>query len=223
MFRYDAVLFDMDGTLLDTADDLTDSLNQILLEFRYPTRDKSEVVRFLGNGAYRLVQRALPEHTDAEVVREVLTAYQARYSKRTNLQTRPFSGVLPMLTALDEAGIQMAIISNKSDPNVSELTRAHFGSLIHITVGAREGVPLKPAPDMLYIAMRELGVEPERTLYIGDSETDFNAARNAGSDCILARWGYGDPELMAPLSPLYFVSDPAELPMLILRQEEDEL
>lgn len=216
MFRYDAVLFDMDGTLLDTADDITNALNQTLLERRYPTHGRDKVERFLGNGGYRLIQQALPEHTDGEEIEEVLTAYQALYDRQYNRLTRPFPGVLPMLTALGEAGLRMAIISNKGDLNVRRLTKAHFGGLIHTAVGARDGVPLKPAPEPLLIAMRELGVEPERALYIGDADTDFHAAQNAGVDCILARWGYGDPEALEPLSPLFFANDPAELPMMII-------
>jgi phosphoglycolate phosphatase len=221
MFRYNAVLFDMDGTLLDTADDIADALNQTLLEHRYPAHGSDKVKRFLGNGAYRLVQRALPEHTDGAVIETVLAEFQALYARQYNRLTRPFPGVLPMLTALGEAGLRMAIISNKGDQNVRRLTKAHFGSLIHIAVGARDGLPLKPAPEPLLIAMRELGVEPERTLYIGDADTDFHAAQNAGTDCILVRWGYGDPGALELLSPLFFANDPAELPMLILQQEED--
>jgi phosphoglycolate phosphatase len=117
--------------------------------------------------------------------------------------------------------MKLAIISNKDGESVEQMAKAYFGSLIHIAVGAREGVPLKPEPDMLRLAMRELRVEPERTLYIGDAPSDFHAAQNAGADCILARWGYGDPAALEPLSPLCFADDPAELPMLILREQED--
>jgi len=221
MFRYDAVLFDMDGTLLDTLDDLTDALNQALTEHRYPVYGRDTVRGFIGNGATQLIKRALPAHTESAEIERVLATFQTCYSRVEEAQTRPYPGILPMLTALDEAGMKLAIISNKSDPNVKRLTKSHFGSLIHIAVGSREGVPYKPAPDMLFHAMRQLQVEPERTLYIGDSPVDYNTAEHAGADCILARWGYGAPEAMDTLTPLFFVSDPAELPMLILQEEED--
>ena len=221
MFQYDAILFDMDGTLLDTVDDITEALNQTLLKRHYLTHSRDKVKSFLGDGAYQLIQKALPEHTEGAVIESVLAEYQVLYDQQANRQTIPFPGVLPMLTALDEAGLKMAIISNKDDLNVRALAKAHFGSLIHTAVGARDDVPLKPAPDSLHTVMRTLGVKPERTLYIGDAYMDYYAAQNAGADCILVRWGYGDPATLVPLSPLFFVSDPAELPMLILHQQED--
>jgi phosphoglycolate phosphatase len=221
MFRYDAVLFDMDGTLLDTVDDLTDALNLAMAEYQYPAYDREQVKRFIGSGAAQLIERALPGETDGEVLRQVLLSFKARYSRMQDTKTHPYPGILPMLTALDEAGLKLAIISNKSDPNVKQLAKGHFGNLIHIALGAREGVPVKPAPDLLLRAMRQLNVEPERTLYIGDSDVDYRTAQNAGMDCILVCWGYGNPEIMDTLSPLFFVHDPAELPMLILQVEED--
>ncbi|MBN1778145.1 MAG: HAD-IA family hydrolase [Clostridiales bacterium] len=220
MSRYDAVLFDMDGTLLDTADDIAAALNQTLSEFGYPTHGRDAVIRFIGSGAYRLMERALPAHTDSAEIERILSAYRERYRQHISERTRPFPGVLPMLSALDEAGLKLAIISNKGDANVKRLAKEHFGSLIHTAVGASDTVPLKPDPDMLQTAMRHLGVEPEHTLYIGDAPTDYYAAQNADTDCILARWGYGDPRAMSPLLPLYFAGDPAELPMLILQEQE---
>ena len=220
MFRYDAVLFDMDGTLLDTIDDLTDALNQAVAEFQFPPYDRQQVMRFIGSGSMQLIQRALPGVTDGEVLRRVLAAFKERYNELQDAKTRPFPGILPMLTALDEAGLKLAIISNKSDPNVKQLAKDHFGSLLHIAVGSRDSVPIKPAPDMPMSAIRLLNVEPERTLYIGDSDVDYHTAQNTGMDCILVRWGYGNPEILDTLSPQFFVSDPAELPMLVLQEED---
>lgn len=220
MFRYDTVLFDMDGTLLDTVDDIQDSLNQTLAHFNYPAHGRSAVASFLGSGAYYLIRRALPECTDEAEIERILAAYKQQYHRHLDQKTHPYHGVLPMLAALDEAGLKLAIISNKSDANVKRLAKAHFGSLIHVAVGARDGVPIKPKPDMLHIALRELDALPGRTLYIGDAPTDFYAAHNAGMDCILARWGYGDSQALALLLPRFFANDPAELPMLILQEQE---
>lgn len=222
MFRYNAVLFDMDGTLLDTVDDLTEALNQALLEHHFPTHDKSAVTGFLGNGAKQLIHRALPKTANDEAHQKVLHTFREGYGKNCDRLTRPYPGILSMLSALEEAGMKLAIISNKTDARVKHLTKSYFGSLIHTVIGSREGVPLKPAPDMLRLAMRELSVEPERTLYIGDSNPDYEAAQNAEVDVILARWGYGSPKALAQLEPLFFVNDPAELPMLILQEMEDE-
>ena len=206
----------MDGTLLDTVEDIADALNGALLANGYPTHDPRAVASFLGSGAYHLVQRAMPAGADHEAITRVTARFKAEYDKLQDTKTHPYPGILPMLTALDEAGMKLAIISNKTDPNVRALTKAHFGSLIHVAVGSRDDVPIKPAPDMLYHAMERLQVVPERVLYIGDSQVDYETAQRAGADCILARWGYGDPETLDTLSPLFFVSDPAELPMLIL-------
>ena len=220
MAQYNAVLFDMDGTLLDTITDIADALNQTLSDFGYPTHSKNDVKRFIGSGAYQLMERALPDFTDRAEIEKLLADYRRQYEQRICAKTAPFPGVLPMLTALDEAGLTLAIISNKGDTNVKRLAKEHFGKLIRVTVGAKEAVPLKPEPDMLEIALRELKVDPEHTLYIGDAATDFQAAQSAGMDCILVRWGYGDPYTLAQLSPLFFADDPAELPMLILQEEE---
>jgi phosphoglycolate phosphatase len=221
MPRYDAVLFDLDGTLLDTVDDIRDALNQTLEKFGYPTHVRDDVKRFIGGGANELIRRALPEYTEEETLEALVAEFKDRYMRQIYAKTRPYHGVLPMLTALDEAGLTLAIISNKSDDKVKLLAKEYFGSLIHIAVGAREGVPTKPEPDMLRLAMEEIGTEPGRTLYVGDAPTDLLAAENAGMDCILARWGYGDPAELSPLEPLFFAGDPAELPMLILREQED--
>jgi phosphoglycolate phosphatase len=221
MLRYDAALFDMDGTLLNTLDDIVDALNRTLETFGYPARSGREIASYLGDGAYQLMQRALPAETDGAIAQQVLDAYLPLYEARQNIRTQPYPGVLPLLSALHEAGVKVAIISNKDDVNVKALADAHFGSLVQIAVGAQSGVPIKPAPDMLRLAMRELGVAPERTAYIGDSAVDYQAARNTGLDCVLVRWGYGDPRAMEKLAPEYVADDPAELPAILLREQED--
>jgi len=221
MFRYDAVLFDMDGTLLDTLDDITGALNHALAEHHYPTHSKEAVRGFIGNGAVRLIEKALPAYAQNGAVQTVLSAFKHSYGAQCERLTRPYSGVLSMLSALEEAGMKLAIVSNKPDPQVRQLTKAFFGSLIHTAIGNRDDLPRKPAPDMMLAAMDKLQVDPARVLYVGDSHTDFETAENAGVDVILARWGYEDPQALSLLSPLFFVSDPAELPMLILQEQED--
>ena len=221
MFRYNAVLFDMDGTLLDSVEDITHALNLALEAHRYPTHDTAAVTTFIGNGTDTLIRKALPRHTDPAIAAGVLSDFKRHYTDRCDHFTHPYPGILSMLSALDEAGLKLAVVSNKTDSRVKQLVKTYFGSLIHVAVGNREGVPLKPAPDMLAIAMRELHTNPAHTLYIGDSQTDFEAAANAGTDVILVQWGYGDPETMSLLSPRFFSNDPAELPMLIFQEQED--
>jgi phosphoglycolate phosphatase len=221
MLRYNTALFDMDGTLLDTLDDITEALNLALKEYRFPPRRREEVAGFLGDGAHQLLERALPARTDNALLLRALASFRTLYAGQNDRNTRPYSGVLPMLTALHKAGVRLAIISNKDDAKVKALAAAHFGGLIRIAIGSRGGVPIKPAADMPLLAMRELGAEARRTIYIGDSHVDFQTAQNAGLDCILVRWGYGDPQMMAVLSPLHFANDPAQLQDLILREQED--
>lgn len=208
----------MDGTLLDTLEDITAALNQALQNNGYPAHTNAQVATYIGSGSLQLIERALPKHTPAGEVLRIRAAYQQAYDQSQDLSTRPFPGILPMLTALEEAGVKLGIISNKGTANVKQLAKAHFGNLFHAVFGAQEDVPIKPAPDMLLAAMRKLQTEPEKTLYIGDAPVDFEAAQNAGTDCILVRWGYGDEKALNTLSPLFFASDPAELPMLILKQ-----
>ena len=191
-----------------------------LLEHDYLTHNTDAVIALLGDGAYNLVKRALPPHTEDAEVEKVLATYRHRHGTHSNHTTHPYAGVLPMLTALDEAGLKLAVISNKHDAIVKRLAKEHFGSLIHVAIGERAGVPIKPEPDMLMMAMRALDVEADRALYIGDAATDFHAAQSAGTSCILARWGYGDPQALSLLDPLFFANDPAELPMLILQGDE---
>lgn len=223
MYRYDAVLFDMDGTLLDTLDDLAHALNLTLEEHKYPTHQKDDIAGFLGNGAQELIRNALPPYEDDAAVSQVLATFKQHYGRHCDRLTHPYPGILPMLSALDEAGIKLAIISNKTDAQVKQLAKTYFGSLIHTAIGSSESLPLKPAPDMLLAAIRELQVDPERALYIGDSHTDFEAAQNAELETILVRWGYEDPQTLSLLLPRFFVNDPAELPMLILQEQEDAL
>lgn len=211
----------MDGTLLDTLDDIADALNLALREFGFPPRCKEEITGFLGDGSRNLLERALPPGTDEATLQKTLAVFRALYTGRSDLKTHPYPGVLPMLAALHRAGVRLAIISNKDDVKVKALSEAYFGDLIRVAIGTRAGVPIKPAADMPLLAMRELGAKPKRSVYIGDSHVDYQTAGNAGLDCILVHWGYGDPQTMAALSPLHFANDPAQLQDLILREQED--
>ena len=138
MLRYDAVLFDMDGTLLDTLEDITAALNLALQENGYPTHTKAQVATYIGSGSLQLIERALPRHTAAGEVLRIRALYQQAYDRNQDFSTRPFPGVLPMLTALDEAGLALGIISNKGAANVQKLAKEHFGSLFHAVFGAQE-------------------------------------------------------------------------------------
>ena len=176
-----AVIFDLDGTLLNTLEDLTDSTNAALQQYGYPTRTIDEVRRFVGNGVKLLMLRALgiekPEGND---------------------HTHPYDGLLELMKHLRDAGIEMAIVSNKLDAAVKQLNEIYFSEYIRVAIGENEaaGVRKKPAPDTVYTALRELGVTAEQSIYIGDSEVDLATAKNSGLPCISVLWGFRDKECL---------------------------
>ena len=195
-----AVIFDLDGTLLNTLEDLTDSTNAALQQYSYPTRTINEVRRFVGNGVKLLMLRALgiekPE--DNADFEDIFAAFRAHYAEHSNDHTRPYDGVLELMERLRDAGIEMAIVSNKLDAAVKQLNEIYFSEYISVAIGENEaaGVRKKPAPDTVYAALRELGVTAEESIYIGDSEVDLATAKNSGLPCISVLWGFRDKECL---------------------------
>ncbi|MCR4762046.1 MAG: HAD family hydrolase [Lachnospiraceae bacterium] len=192
-----AVVFDMDGTILDTLEDIRSSVNHALREHGLPERSSAEVRSFLGSGMVYLIHKAVPEGTDPETEASVLSSHKAYYSLHCAEQTRPYPGIRELLASLRDAGILTAVVSNKSDENVQALVRDYFDGLFTIAVGARDGVPRKPSPELVEIALSELGVSKEDAVYIGDSDIDVATARNAGLSMITVLWGFRDkPQLI---------------------------
>ncbi len=223
MFRYDAVLFDLDGTLLNTLGDLTDAVNHTLRLYEYPARTENEVRSFVGNGVRKLIERALPGGADDPNMENALAEFKRFYTAHCSLRTRPYDGVPEALAALHEAGLKLGVVSNKNDEAVRTLCRVFFGSLVTVAVGGREGVPRKPAPVMPLDALAALAAAPERTLYVGDSDVDAETAQNSGFDCMLVTWGFRSRDELAGFDVRYRVDDPAEIPALVLQgADEDE-
>ena len=191
-----AVIFDLDGTLLNTLQDLCNSTNAALAQFGYPIRTLDEVRRFVGNGVKLLMLRALgvekPE--DCDNFEEVFAAFRAHYVLHSNDNTCAYPGVPELLHKLNVAGVPMAIVSNKLDAAVKQLNDIYFKDDISVAIGENEsaGVKKKPAPDTVYAALRELGVSAENAVYVGDSEVDIATAKNAGIPCISVTWGFRD-------------------------------
>jgi phosphoglycolate phosphatase len=184
------ILFDLDGTLLDTLQDLTDSVNYALSFHGYPTRTVAEVRRFVGNGAARLIALSVPEGADPA---PVLDTYQAHYRLHSQDKTAPYPGIPEALAALKEK-YPIAVVSNKPDPAVKVLCAQFFPGIY--ALGETADCPRKPAPDMLYKAMAQLGVD--RCIYVGDSDVDVITAGNAGFPCVSVLWGFRDePEIRA--------------------------
>ncbi len=185
-----AVLFDLDGTLLDTLDDLTASVNHMLGRFGYPARSREFVRQAVGNGVRNLIVRALPDGADAARAEEALAAFRAHYSEHLDVKTAPYPGVTDLLRALKAQGVGVGVVSNKYDGAVAALCGRHFGGLVDVAAGEKPGVPRKPAPDSVLAAMRRMGAEAESALYVGDSDVDVATAHNAGLKCVAVSWGF---------------------------------
>ena len=201
------LLFDLDGTLLDTLGDLRNSVNVALAQFGYPQRTLAEIRSFVGTGARNLSRLSMPEGKDN--VDEVLAAFQAHYKDHCNIETGPYAGIPAALEELKD--IPMAIVSNKPDYAVKELAAIYFPGIY--ALGEVAGIPRKPAPDMLFKAMADIGVET--CIYIGDSEVDVTTARNAGAIGISVLWGFRDKAQLADAGGACFCQDPLQLPALI--------
>lgn len=193
--RYTTVLFDLDGTLLDTLDDLTDAVNRTLQRYDLPQRTRQEVRSFLGNGAKYLMEHAAPG-LDTDRFDALLRDYKADYDKNCRIKTAPYPGVDVLLRALKDAGIRTGIVSNKPDSAVQPLYETFFADTMDTAVGERAGIRRKPAPDTVLAAMERLGATADKTLYVGDSEVDIETARNAGVACASVTWGFRDPDTL---------------------------
>ena len=209
--KIETVIFDLDGTLLDTLDDLHESVNAALKKSGYPERSRNEVRAFLGNGIRRLVEQSVPEGISTEMCDKVFENFKTYYMEHCEDRTKPFEGIPEVLKELKKRGISMAIVSNKADSAVKELAEKYFKDKISVAIGEREGVKRKPEPDSVFEAMRILGAKKETTIYIGDSEVDRATAENAGVPCVLVTWGFRDEELLASLEADFLIHRPEEL------------
>lgn len=186
--KYKAVLFDMDGTLLDTLDDLRDGVNLVLERRGYPLRTTEEIRAFVGNGARQLMRLALPERTEDAEVESVLEEYREWYKVNYCIKTQPYDGVEEILNLLHVWGVQTAVVTNKPDATARQLAEKFFPGLP--AFGQRDEIPKKPAPDMVRNALQSLGVTAQEAVYVGDSEVDVETARNAGLPLIAVSWGF---------------------------------
>ncbi len=188
--KYDAILYDMDGTVLDTLGDLTDSVNYALSPFSFPPVAPQQIAAFLGNGAKRLITLSCPEGTDAETVEKVLEVYLPWYNAHCRIKTAPYEGIVEMMKKIRETGVKQVIVSNKPDSAVKPLAEEFFHGLLEFADGACKQLRRKPAPDSVLSAAEKLNIPIEKCVYVGDSEVDIETAKNAGMDCIAVTWGF---------------------------------
>lgn len=210
------VLFDLDGTLLNTLDDLADAVNHTLKQYGCPERTTEEVRQFIGNGALRLIRLALPGKENDPPVEQVLTAYQKYYAANAQNKTKPYDGILDALQQVAEK-YPVAIVSNKPDVAVKILCKDYFGDIY--ARGESDDCPRKPAPDMVKKAMAEIGVDA--CVYVGDSDVDVLTAKNAGVPCLSVLWGFRDRNCMEAVGGKYFCDQPAGMLQILTKIIEE--
>lgn len=211
-----AVIFDLDGTLLNTLGDLTAAVNHALSAQGFPTRTEAQVRTFVGDGVKELIARACPPGTDAETQAAVLAAYLPYYAAHNMDRTAPYPGVMDLLSDLKAAGYRLGVVSNKHDAGVQTLCAHIFGAFLDVAVGNDGTRPLKPAPDGLLYALEQMGVSPENAWYVGDSAVDVQTARAAGVKCVAAAWGFQDIERLMGETPAALARKAVDVKAVVL-------
>lgn len=209
--QYKLAIFDMDGTILNTIDDLADSVNFALREHHMPERTLKEVLRFVGNGIRRLIEQAVPEGTsiaDIDAVHETFTGY---YKVHCADKTRAYDGIPELLRELRARGIKTAVVSNKADYGVQALCKDYFDGLFDYAVGEREGLRRKPYPDSVLEVLKHFGLTKEEAVYIGDSEVDYQTAINSEMDMIMVGWGFREEAMILELGAPFVIHEPSEV------------
>lgn len=212
-----AVIWDLDGTLLNTLDDLAASVNAALAMNGMPLRSTEEVRAFVGNGIRNLMMRAVPDGEANPAFDKALEDFTRHYGAHSRDRTRPYDGILEMLDRLSAAGVKHAIVSNKIDFAVKALSRAYFGERMCAAIGDDPSRARKPAPDSVLAAMREMGVTAQETVYVGDSDVDVLTARNAGVPCVAVLWGFRDEACLRAAGAGRLAHTPDELREIIGR------
>ena len=212
-----AVIWDLDGTLLNTLDDLAASVNAALAMNGMPLRSTEEVRAFVGNGIRNLMIRAVPGGEANPAFDKALEDFIRHYGAHSRDRTRPYDGILEMLDRLSAAGVKHAIVSNKIDFAVKALSRAYFGERMCAAIGDDPSRARKPAPDSVLAAMREMGVTAQETVYVGDSDVDVLTARNAGVPCVAVLWGFRDEACLRAAGAERLARTPDELREIIER------
>ena len=186
----EAVIFDMDGTILNTLEDLKDSVNFVLSKHNFPQRTLDEIRMFVGNGVKPLFERALPKNTETKITEKCIEDFKEHYSQITAGKTAPYKGVIEILKDLKKSNIKTAVVSNKFDTAVKSLSKKYFPDLIDIAVGQSDNIPQKPSPEAVFKVINDLQIKS--AIFVGDSDVDIKTAKNAGLKSIGVTWGFRD-------------------------------
>ena len=211
MNTYKTYIFDLDGTLLDTLNDLHASCNYALHTHGMPERSVEEVRQFVGNGVKKLMERAIPNGLDNPLFEETLQSFRQHYLLHNLDTTRPYPGIMEMLGKLKEQGKNIAVVSNKFYTATQDLCKHFFGDTIQVAIGEREDIKKKPAPDTVLEALRQLQATKQDAVYVGDSDVDVETARNSGIPCISVLWGFRSKSFLLSHGATTFIESPSEL------------
>lgn len=211
MSTYDVYIFDLDGTLLDTLDDLAASCNYAMRAMGFPEHGIDDVRRFVGNGVRKLIERAVPDGDRNPLFEQALDTFRQHYMAHSLDTTQPYPGIMALLKALKEKGKRVAVVSNKFDAATKSLCRHFFGPLVDVAIGESERVKKKPAPDTVLEALRQLGAEKGGAVYVGDSDVDIATAANSGIPCISVLWGFRDRQFLIDHGATTLIAKPSEL------------
>jgi len=219
--NYSAIIFDLDGTLLDTLHDLAASTNYALSQYGMPQHSLDDIRRFVGNGVRKLMERAVPQGADHPQFEQVFAAFRQHYMQHSLDTTRPYDGIPELLRTLHQRGFQLAVVSNKMMAATQELV-AHFFPEIRVAIGENEaaGIRKKPAPDTVFEALRQL--HTSEAIYVGDSDVDLLTARHAGMPCVSVLWGFRDRDFLEQHGADIFISHPHQLLDIVCQPHTDQ-
>lgn len=212
------VIFDMDGTLLNTLEDMLDSVNITMDYVKYPRRTRDEVRAFVGNGAAKLIERCMPKGLKDERFEEALQFYRKYYNDHAQIKTEPYPGISLLLQQLKERGIELAVASNKPDEAVKQLTNRYFPNIFSAVVGNRAGCAVKPAPDSVFLALSRMNRSVEGAVYVGDSEVDIATGKNAGMPCFSVTWGFRTAQFLSGHGAEHLIGSAEELRSALLQE-----
>lgn len=209
--KYKSYIFDLDGTLLDSLTDLAASCNYALRMNNMPERTIDEVRMFVGNGVRKLMERAISKGDNNELFEKTYSDFRKHYLIHNLDHTSPYKGVLKMLQALKNNGCNIAVVSNKFYAATQELVSHFFGEYVSVAIGERENIKKKPSPDTVFEALRQLNVDKDNAVYIGDSDVDVMTAKNSGIPCISVLWGFRNKKFLIDHGANVFVEKPSEI------------
>ncbi|MBF4692550.1 HAD family hydrolase [Fusibacter ferrireducens] len=221
MKGYRGIIFDLDGTLLNTLEDLADAVNHTMRQYHLEEKTIEEVRKFVGNGVKRLIELCVPMGEDHSCFNAILETFITYYEANSNHKTRPYDNILELLESLSSENYHLAIVSNKIDSAVKDLNKQYFSKWIEIAIGETKEIRRKPAADMVHACLNQMALSPSEVVYIGDSEVDILTAKNAGIDCISVNWGFRDEKWLKAHGAKCIVSDVKGLEKELLNSKRD--